>query len=96
MLKPAMNASQSRSANELNGELLDFYDDLTATHAALTFVLGAFAAAMRSDDPPDARTATGATFCVEWLNARMRELELRLADIRTRTRTRAPGPGSAT
>ena len=68
----------------LDGELLDFYDDLTAVNAGMAFVLQAFAIAMQSGEPTDHRTASGATFCVDLLNKRTLELEQQMAGIRSR------------
>ena len=56
-------------------------DDLTAVHASSTFVMQALAAALVNGGGLDERSATGAVFCVQWLNDRTVELEGQLKNI---------------
>lgn len=84
-------------AEGLARELLDLYDELTALHASMSFVLTAFASALESSGTGDRRAAMGGTFCVEWLNDRSRELDDRLRKIRLQRRPAKPArPGSKT
>ena len=62
-------------------ELLRFYDDLTAVHAGGAFVMQALAAALVKGEGLDDRSATGAVFCVRWLDDRAMELEQQLREI---------------
>lgn len=94
MPKPHRPNGKQRDA--LAGELLNFYDDLTALNATTTFVLGALAAAVEGEAPPQRRAASGAVFCVGWLNDRAQELERRLREIRVRAGAgRQRGRGSS-
>lgn len=72
--------------DSLAHELLKFYDDLTAHHACNGFVLQALTAALANGNGVDARTATGAIFCTQWLNEQSAELEQRLKKIQMNTR----------
>lgn len=56
-------------------KLLGLYDELTAVHASSAFVMQALAAALLNGGGLDERSATGAVFCVQWLNERTVELE---------------------
>lgn len=67
----------------LENDLLDFYDDLTALYASISFVLESLAAAIQNTDSSSVRAATGAVFCVEWLNTRMEEVDNRLKEFRS-------------
>lgn len=71
-------------ADQLKADLLDYYDDLTALHAAIAFVLESLTAIIQNTGSHHVRAATGAVFCVEWLNTRMEELDNRLKEIRLR------------
>lgn len=62
-------------------ELLRFYDELTAIHAGSAFVMQALAAALVKGEGLDDRSATGAVFCVRWLDDRAMELERQLKEI---------------
>lgn len=62
-------------------ELLRLYDELTALHAASTFVIQALAAAQVYGGGLDERSATGAIFCAQWLNERAEALEGELKEI---------------
>lgn len=62
-------------------ELLQFYDELTALHACNAFVMQALASALVKGEGLDERSATGAMFCVQWLNDCTTELEQRLKQI---------------
>jgi hypothetical protein len=84
MPKSTANVHLPCPADRRERELLDFYDDLTATSAAAAFLMQSLATSMRSGEVSDPRTATGATFCVEWVNGRLRELDERLRAIRAR------------
>ena len=72
------SVAQPRS---LPRELLEFYDKLTALNACSAFVTQALAAALVKRDGLDERSATGAVFCVQWLNDRAAELEQRVKKI---------------
>lgn len=61
--------------------LLGLYDELTAVHASSAFVMQALAAALLNGGGLDERSATGAVFCVQWLNERTVELERQLKNI---------------
>lgn len=62
-------------------KLLGLYDELTAVHASSAFVMQALAAALLNGGGLDERSATGAVFCVQWLNERTVELERQLKNI---------------
>ena len=62
-------------------ELLKLYDELTALHACNAFVMQALATALVNGGGLDERAATGAVFCVQWLNDRTAELERQLKHI---------------
>ena len=62
-------------------KLLSLYDELTAVHASSAFVMQALAAALLNGGGLDERSATGAVFCVQWLNDRTVELERQLKNI---------------
>lgn len=72
------SVAQPRS---LPSELLEFYDELTALNACSAFITQALAAALVKEDGLDERSATGAVFCVQWLNDRTAELELQIKKI---------------
>lgn len=69
----------------LASELLEFYDELTALNACNAFVTQSLATALVKGDGLDERSATGAVFCVQWLNDRSAELEQQLRNIQART-----------
>ena len=73
----------TRPINRTATELLAFYDDLTVLHASISFVLNALATAVR-ESGGNTRQSDGASFCVEWLDDRMRETNDRLKSIRSR------------
>lgn len=90
---PKPHRPTGKQRNTLAGELLTFYDDLTALNTTATFVLGALAAAVEAEAPAQRRAATGAAFCVGWLNDRAQELERRLREIRARAGAPRPRRG---
>lgn len=65
-------------------ELLEFYDELTALNAYSAFVTQALATALVKGEGMDERSATGAVFCVQWLNERTAELEQQIRKIQAR------------
>ena len=65
----------------LKRELLQFYDELTALSACNAFVLQTLASTLAKDEGLDERLATGAVFCVQWLNDCTTELEQSLKQI---------------
>ena len=79
-----MAKSEDRRTKKITspaGELLELYDELTAVHASSAFVMQALAAALVNGGGLDERSATGAVFCVQWLNERTVELERELKNI---------------
>jgi hypothetical protein len=62
-------------------ELLQFYDELTALHACSAFVMQALASTLAKGEGLDERSATGAVFCVQWLNDCTAEQEQKLKNI---------------
>lgn len=76
-----MSALGESAAQQLGRELLQFYDELTELHAGCAFVMQALAAALVKGEGLDDRSATGAVFCVRWLDDRATELERQLKDI---------------
>lgn len=72
------SVAQPRS---LARELLEFYDELTALNACNVFITQALAAALVKGEGLDERSATGAVFCVQWLNDRSAELEKQVKRI---------------
>ena len=67
--------------HSLARDLLEFYDKLTALNACSAFITQALAAALVKGDGLDERSATGAVFCVQWLNDRSVELEQQIKKI---------------
>lgn len=65
----------------LKRELLQFYDELTALNACNAFVMQALASTLAKDEGLDERLATGAVFCVQWINDCTTELEQSLKQI---------------
>lgn len=65
----------------LGRELLQLYDELTALNACNTFVMQALASTLVRGKGLDERSATGAVFCVQWLNDCTTELEQSLKQI---------------
>lgn len=61
--RPVLSATEAST-------LLGLYDELTAVHASSAFVMQALAAALLNGGSLDERSATGAVFCVQWLNER--------------------------
>jgi hypothetical protein len=57
---------------------------MSTLNARNTFVLRALADAMLRGEGMDARSATGATFCAQWLDERAVGLERRLKSIHER------------
>jgi hypothetical protein len=90
MPKPHQTADNPVDA--LSRDLLNFYDELTAVHASIAFVMQALASSTESGEPANNRSAMGATFCVEWLNDRTIELEQALKKIRLHARSLARAP----
>lgn len=83
----------TRPKGFLARELLEFYDDLTALNACNAFVTQALAAALMKGDGLDERSATGAVFCVQWLNDRAAELEQQIKKIQACAQGSAQKPG---
>lgn len=75
-------AQQQRLAREL----LLFYDELTAIHACNAFVMQALASTLVRGEGLDECSATGAVFCVQWLNDCTMELEQRLKQILSKSK----------
>lgn len=65
----------------LKRELLHFYDELTTLNACNAFVMQALTSTLAKDEGLDERLATGAVFCVQWLNDCTIELEQSLKQI---------------
>lgn len=65
----------------LGRELLQLYDELTALNACNAFVMQSLASTLVRGEGLDERSATGAVFCVQWLNDCTTELEQRLKQI---------------
>jgi hypothetical protein len=85
-----MPKSQERRTNKITspaGELLEFRDELSALNACNAFVLRALTDAMLRGEGMDSRSATGAAFCVQWLDDRAVDLERRLKNIHERWKT---------
>ncbi len=74
-------AAQQRLARDM----LRFYDELTGLHAGSAFVMQALASALVHGEGLDDRSATGAVFCVRWLEDRATELERQLKNILSQT-----------
>lgn len=70
----------------LKRELLQFYDELTALNACNAFVMQALVSTLAQDEGLDERLATGAVFCVQWLNDCTTELEQSLKKILSKSR----------
>jgi hypothetical protein len=67
-------------------ELLRFFGELTELHAGSAFVMQALASALVHGEGRDDPSATGAVFCVRWLEDRVTERERQLKDILSITR----------
>lgn len=74
----------ARSKGFLARELLEFHDELSAFNACNAFITQALAAALVKGEGLDERSATGAVFCVQWLNDRSAELEQQVKKIQAR------------
>lgn len=83
----------TKSNGFLARELLEFYDELTALNACSAFITQALAAALVKGDGLDERSATGAVFCVQWLNDRTVELEQQIKKIQECAQGLAQKPG---
>ena len=71
----------SDSLKSLAGDILGLRDELSTLNACNAFVLRALANAVAHEDGMDSREATGAVFCVQWLEDRAAELEARLKSV---------------
>lgn len=71
-------------SHSLPRDLLEFYDELSAVNACNAFITQALAAALVKGEGLDERSATGAVFCVQWLNDRSAELEQQVKKIQAR------------
>jgi hypothetical protein len=73
-----------RQGHDLNPGVSATETALTALNACNTFVLRALTDAMLRGEGMVGRSATGAAFCVQWLDNRAVDLERRLKNIHER------------
>lgn len=83
---PDRRGRLSDSLTSPAGDILGLRDELSALNACNAFVLRALAHAVARPDTMDTREATGAAFCVQWLDDRAVKLEARLKCIHERIR----------